>query len=132
MIEDNKIITIIGYILIGILLLPLIAIGIYIGIGAILFYILFIIDRVKNGENNIKDGKGYKTASGIFALIATGAAIIIFRPELNIFNIETFFIVQGVVFIGLLPLSYYKYLRIRHHCFDPKSKPQIEDKDILK
>ena len=113
--KDNKAVTIIGYILIGILLLPIIAVGLYVGLGAILFYILLIIDRVKNGKSDVKEGRTYKTVSGILITIATILAFVIFKPELNIFNLKTYFIIQGIIFIGLIPLCIYKTIKIRRH-----------------
>ncbi len=114
--QENKAITILGYILIFILLSPIIAIMLYLIIGGGLFYFLAIYNRVKNGKSDIKEGKEYKTISTILFLIAILVVFFIYSSNKIAFNIFTwrdFFVCQAIAFIGFIPLNIYYYKKIK-------------------
>lgn len=115
--SENKGLTIVGYILIAILLSPIIAVLLYLILGGLIFYILAIYNRVKNGKSDIKEGKDYKTASSLFFLVAIIITFFVYRGNnltFNVFSLRDFFVCQLIAFIGFIPLVIYYYRKIKH------------------
>lgn len=108
----NKVLKVLGYILIGIVLLPIIAIGLYVALGGSLFLGLYIYNRKKNGPNDPREGKPYKIASTILFLI--GMVFLYLINQVKFISWQGYLWIQLVVFIGLLPICYYQYKLIKH------------------
>lgn len=107
----NKVLLVFGYIILGIVLLPIIAIGIYIAPGALLFYILYFYNRKKFGPMDSKEGKNYKIASTI--IIIVGLLILVYVMKANLWSPIGYLYVQILVFAGLLPACYHIYKEIK-------------------
>ena len=115
--KENKGLSILGYILIFILLSPIIAILLYVGIGGLLFYILVIYNRVKNGKTDPKEGKAYKIASTLVFVAGLFVAYMVFSNngwQFNIFSLNTFITAQIITFIGFIPVDIYYFSKIKH------------------
>lgn len=114
--ETSKPVRILGYILIGIVLLPIIAIGLFVALGASLFLILYIINRKKNGRQDPKAGKTYKTISTIlFFITLLGLAILLLTTigTVNFLTWQGYFGIQAVVFISMIPMCIYQYRSLK-------------------
>lgn len=107
----NKVLKVLGYILIGIVLLPIFAIGLYVAVGGSLFLGLYIYNRKKNGPSNPKEGKNYKIVSTILFII--GFFILFFYAQLQFLSWQTYLWIQLVTFIGLLPMCVFQYRKIK-------------------
>ena len=114
--ETSKPIRILGYILIGIVLLPIIAIGLYVALGGGLFLFLYIKNRIKNGKQDPKQGKTYKTVATIlFFITMLIMAIILYQTvgSINLLSWQGYLGVQAVVFISMLPMCIYQYKSLK-------------------
>lgn len=109
--KNNKVLLVLGYIIIGIVLIPIAAIGIYIAPGALLFYILYIYNRKKYGPMDPKEGKDYKIASTIIIII--GLFILVYAVKANLWSPLGYLYTQILVFVGLLPVCYHIYKEIK-------------------
>ncbi len=112
--KDNKFLRIVLYILVGILLLPLAAALLLVVVGASLFIVLIILDRVKKGRDITKHGRIYKVVSTILfvlMLIIYGSSPAF--TEWKLISWQTWLLWQGIVFVGLLPMCLYKFLRLK-------------------
>lgn len=113
--RENKALSILSYIVIGIILIPIIAILLYVIFGISLFLILYIINRIKYGKSDPKEGKNYKLTSSI--IIIVGAIIMVFGFNINFnlipdwnfneFNWIGYFSLQLLIFIGIIPLDFF-------------------------
>ena len=124
--KENKALTILGYILIFILLSPITAIMLYLGVGGSLFYFLAIYNRIKNGKSDIKEGKEYKTVSTILFLLTILIIFFIYRSNnltFNVFTWRDFFVCQGVAFVGFIPLDIYYYKKLHQKDDEKNTKP---------
>lgn len=108
----RNVFKILGYIFIGIVLLPIVAIGLYLLLGGSLFIILYIINRKKNGKTNPNEGKVCKTASTIIIIIL--CFIVFYFYKVTPFSLKGYFLTQGVTFIGLLPMCYYFFICLKN------------------
>lgn len=108
---------IILYILIGILLLPAIAISLYLSLGGFLFIMLYIINRKKNGTiTNPKESRSYKIACTFNAIIATLIAYIIIHDNNISFQFLSwtcYFTIQIITFVTLIPMCVYLVKKIK-------------------
>ena len=114
--EASKPIRIIGYILIGIVLLPIIAIGLYVAVGGGLFLFLYIKNRIKNGKQDPKAGRTYKTVSTIlFFITMLILAIILYQTigSINLLSWQGYLGVQIVVFVSMIPMCIYQYKSLK-------------------
>lgn len=113
--KEKTWVTIVGYILIGILLLPILAIGLILIVGISLFLILYIRDRVKNGRDDPKKGRPYKLASALLLIICI--LVYSFSPAFTTWPLlswQTWWLWQAIVFVGLIPLDIYQILKLKH------------------
>lgn len=108
----NKVVKVLGYILIAIVLLPIIAIGLYVFVGASLFLCLYIINRKKNGPSNPREGKPYRIISTILFIL--GLILLYFVGKINFLSWQGYLWLQLVVFVGMLPICLYQYKLIKH------------------
>ena len=114
--SDNKALTIIGYILIFILLSPIIAILLYVGVGGLLFYILAITSRVKKGRLQKGEGKIYKYVATGFFLIGIFVAAMIYRNNewtFTVFNWKDVITANIIAFVGFFPLVIFYFLKLK-------------------
>ena len=112
--KDNKFLRIMLYILVGLLLLPLAAVLLVVIVGASLYVLLLVLDRVKKGRDETKNGRIYKVISTILFVImifiyATSPAY----TEWKLLSWQTWLLLQGMTFIGLLPMCFYKWMRLK-------------------
>lgn len=108
----KKFLHILGYVLIGILLLPMIAIGLYFILGGSLFVILYVYNRKKNGPRDPKGGREYKIISSI--LFLAGLILLVFYMKINFISWQGYLWVQLLTFVGMLPLCFYQYRLIKN------------------
>lgn len=104
---------VIAYILIGILLIPVLALCLYLALGGSLFIVLYVYNRKKNGLMDIKEGKNYKIVSTILFII--GFLILFSMEKIHFFSWQSYLWIQLVTFIGLLPMCYFQYKRIKEN-----------------
>lgn len=108
----NKFIRFLGYALIGILLLPMIAIGLYFILGGSLFFGLYVYNRKKNGPRDPRGGRNYKIISSFLFLI--GLVVLVFYMKINFISWQGYLWVQLLTFVGMLPLCFYQYRLIKN------------------
>lgn len=109
----NKGLRILGFIVLGIILIPLIVIAAYVLLGASVFALLYFINRKKNGTVDLNEGKNYKIVSTLFFI---GALLIAyFVGTLNIFTWQGYLWLQFVVFIGMLPMCYLQIIQLKRN-----------------
>lgn len=119
--RESKGLDVLSYIIIGIVLLPIIAVLLYVIFGVWLFIILYIIARKKCGKMDPKESKDYKIASTVILIL--GALIMVFGfkinfnliPDWNFNNINYvgYFCLQLLVFVGLIPLDVFYWKKIK-------------------
>ena len=115
--KENKLLTILGYILIIILLSPIIAVLLYLILGGALLYTVTIYDRVKYGPSNVKEGKEYKLVSTLLFIASVLVMFIIYNKnglQFNIFTWREFFVFQGIAFISFMPIVIYHLKRMKN------------------
>lgn len=100
---------VLAYIAIGIFAIPILALGLFLIIGLSLFVPLFLVNKIKYkyaGTN--EEQRPFTIASGIILTIAALIIILVLRDSgfENVFTIQNYFILQAVVFVGLLPQVY--------------------------
>ncbi len=108
----NKFLKILGYTLLIIILIPIAVIGLYLAVGGILFIVLYILNRKKNGPIDAVEGKTYKIASAILFII--GITVLFYIYKVNFFSIEAYLWMQLITFIGLLPVCYFLFNLIKN------------------
>lgn len=108
----KKLLRISGYILVGILLLPMIAVGLYFILGGSLFFGLYVYNRKKNGPQDPKGGRDYKIASSIIFIV--GLIFLVFYMKVNFISWQGYLWVQLLTFAGMLPLCWYQYRLIKN------------------
>lgn len=115
----RKFLTILGWIFLAILLSPLIAIALYLIVGGSLFFILYLICRIKYGPIDRKEHKLYSTISTILILLELlFAYILISRIENYTFvfwSWQTYLGLQAITFIGLIPIDIFYIKKLKHH-----------------
>ena len=80
--KESKGLTILSFIVVGIFLLPIIAVLLYVILGASLFMVLYILTRKKVGKIDSKEGKYFKIASTI--ILVLGAFLMVFIHNIMI------------------------------------------------
>ncbi len=119
--QESKGLAILGYIVIGIVLIPIAFILLYILLGISLFAVLYILARKKQKHFDPKDGKNYKLASSLILVIGAVIMILGFKinfniiPEWNfsVINWQGYLWLQLLVFIGLIPMDIFLYRKIK-------------------
>lgn len=108
----RKIGKILAYVLVGIILIPILAIFIYIALGMIVYLIGYAYYRKKYGSLPVDaESKKHKNIGGILIFLAI---IVVFAAGYReLFAVQTWALCNLATFIGCLPLDYYILKKIK-------------------
>ena len=120
--KESKGLTILSFIVVGIFLLPIIAVLLYVILGVSLFMVLYILTRKKVGKIDSKEGKYFKIASTIILVLGAFLMVFIYNINFNIvpdwdfnnLNWSGYLWLQLLVFVGLIPMDIFLINKIRN------------------